>query len=271
MTRPLVSANRIDFAYSEPLVLCGVDLALAPGDLVALIGPNGSGKTTLLKVLDGILPARAGRVLFDGVNLATQSRRDIARRVALVPQELSIPFAFTVREMVGLGRTPHLRPLFGESARDRDAVERALALTGTRALAERVLGELSGGERQRVLIAMALAQEPQLLLLDEPTTHLDINHQVEVLELIRKLNRERGLTVLATMHDLNLASLYFDRLILLNAGRIVTEGTPREVLSKERVEKVFGAAVLVQAHPTNANIPHIVLVTGNGNGHGNGT
>ena len=256
----LLSTNRIEFAYNGHAVLCGVNLALDRGGLIALLGPNGSGKTTLLKILNGILTPRAGRVEFDGKNLVAIARKEIARRIALVPQELNVPFAFTVREMVLLGRTPHIRPLFGESKCDRDAIGLALELTDTHALANRVFGELSGGERQRVVMAMALAQEPQVLLLDEPTVHLDINHQIEILELIRKLNRERGLTVLATMHDLNLASLYFDRLILLDDGQIIVEGPPSEVLSAERVHSVFGAEVLVQAHPRHANIPQVVLL-----------
>jgi iron complex transport system ATP-binding protein len=256
----VLGAYQIEFSYNGHAVLRGVNLALERGGLIALLGPNGSGKTTLLKILNGILSPRAGRVEFDGKNLVAIDRRAIARRIALVPQELNVPFAFTVREMVLLGRTPHIRPLFGESTRDHQAINRALELTDTRVLANRVFGELSGGERQRVVIAMALAQEPQVLLLDEPTVHLDINHQIEILELVRKLNRERGLTVLATMHDLNLASLYFDRLILLNEGQIIVEGSPREVLSAERVFSVFGAEVLVQAHPRHANIPQVVLL-----------
>jgi iron complex transport system ATP-binding protein len=279
MNDPLLAGIGITFAYDDHEVLHGVDLALQRGDLTALLGPNGSGKTTLLKILCAILPPRGGRLSLDGRDLGMRNRREIARRIAIVPQELIVPFAFTVREMVLLGRTPHVRLLIGESSHDRDAVERALELTETRALADRYFDELSGGERQRVVIAMALAQVltdrqefenaaglGSILLLDEPTVHLDINHQIEVLELIHTLNRERGLTVLATMHDLNLASLYFDRLILLNDGRIVTEGTPREVLSKERVQSVFGAEVLVQAHPAYADVPHIVLLPSNGNG-----
>ena len=260
MNQPLLSAQQIQFDYNGHLVLQGVQAVLNAGDLVALLGPNGSGKTTLLKILNGILSPRAGQVIFDGVDLTKLSRREIARRIALVPQELNVPFAFTVEEIVMLGRTPHIRTLLGESTRDRAAVERALDLTATRGLVNRVFGELSGGERQRVVIAMALAQEPQVLLLDEPTVHLDINHQIEVLELIRRLNRERGLTVLATMHDLNLAAMYFDRLALLNNGHIVGEGAPQEALSAERVWSVFGAQVLVQAHPTQANIPHLILL-----------
>lgn len=268
----LLSAHRIDFAYDARVVLRGVDIALRRGALVALLGPNGSGKTTLLKILCGILSPRAGRVAWNARDLAALNRRAIARRIALVPQELIVPFAFTVREMVLLGRTPHVRPLVGARARDRAAVEQAFELTETGAFADRFFDELSGGERQRVVIAMALAQvlgdsaEDAVLLLDEPTVHLDINHQIEVLELIHKLNRERGLTVLATMHDLNLAALYFDRLVLLNEGLVVTQGTPREVLSKERVKDIFGAEVLIQAHPTHADVPHIVLLPTNGNG-----
>ncbi len=279
MHSDILSSRGIEFAYNGHAVLHHVDIALRRGDFVALLGPNGSGKTTLLKILCGILPPRAGRVLIEGGDLAALKRRAIARRIALVPQELSVPFAFTVREMVLLGRTPHIRPLLGETPRDRSAVEQALELTGTRVLADRFFGDLSGGERQRVVIAMALAQVlpdpkglrdpsglPAILLLDEPTVHLDINHQVEVLELIRKLNRERGLIVFATMHDLNLASLYFDRLILLNDGCVVTEGTPREVLSKERVENVFGTEVVIEAHPARAGAPHIILMPTNGQG-----
>jgi iron complex transport system ATP-binding protein len=276
---PLLAGKDISFAYDDREVLHGVDLALHRGDLTALLGPNGSGKTTLLKILCAILPPRGGRLSLDGRDLGARHRREIARRIAIVPQELIVPFAFTVREMVMLGRTPHVRLLVGESAHDRDSVDKALELTETDALSDRYFDELSGGERQRVVIAMALAQVltdlhgfensaglGSILLLDEPTVHLDINHQIEVLELVHTLNRERGLTVLATMHDLNLASLYFDRLVLLNDGCIVTEGTPREVLSKESVRSVFGADVLVQAHPAYADVPHIILLPSNGNG-----
>ena len=260
MSESILEANQIDFSYNGHLTLDKVNVQLKPGECVALLGPNGSGKTTLLKTLCGIFSPRAGRILWNGGNLATMNRREIAQRIALVPQELSVPFAFTVREMVTLGRTPYVRPLFGETTRDHSAVDRALEMTETRAFAERLFSELSGGEQQRVVIAMALAQEPQVLLLDEPTVHLDINHQIQVLELVRKLNRDCGLTVLATMHDMNLSSLYFDRLILLRGGKIITQGKPRDVLSQEQVRSVFGADVLVQSHPTHAHLPHIVLL-----------
>jgi iron complex transport system ATP-binding protein len=256
----LLSAAQLDFAYGVVPVLRGVDLNLSKGDFVALIGPNGSGKTTLLKTLAGILAPRTGRVAWEGRDLRALPRRDIARRIALVPQELSLPYAFSVEEMVALGRTPYVRAFLGETRADRDAIARALEQTETRSLAGRFFSDLSGGERQRVVIAMALAQEPQVLLLDEPTVHLDINHQIEILDLIQRLNRERGLSVLATMHDLNLAALYFDRLVLLNGGRIVAEGSPREVLTAETIARVFDARVAVHAHPARAESPHIILL-----------
>ncbi len=272
MENPFLAAQAVQFAYNGNPVLHDVDVSLRPGDLAALIGPNGSGKTTLLKILCGILAPQGGRVMWTERDLRAFSRREIAQRIALVPQELNVPFAFTVAEIVGLGRTPYIRPLVGESARDRAAVARALELTETRALASRFFGDLSGGEQQRVVIAMALAQIlsdanglSPILLLDEPTVHLDINHQIQVLELVQMLNRERGLTILATMHDLNLASLYFDRLILLREGRIVTEGAPKQVLSKEQIQNVFGAEVVIAPHPTRP-VPQVVLLPTNGNG-----
>ncbi|MBI3740557.1 MAG: heme ABC transporter ATP-binding protein [Chloroflexi bacterium] len=260
MNQILLNARQIHFRYDERAVLAGIDLALNAGDFVALIGPNGSGKTTLLKILAGILTPRAGGVKWNERDLGAYTRREIAQKIALVPQELNLPYAFSVEEVVALGRTPYARAWRAESRADHIAIERALEFTATRAFAARLFSELSGGEKQRVVIAMALAQEPTLLLLDEPTVHLDINHQIEILDLIRALNRERGLTVLATMHDLNLAALYFDRLILLNEGRIVTTGAPRAVLSREIIAAVFHAQVEIQSHPARAESPQIFLL-----------
>lgn len=254
-----LQAQNVDFSYYNGLVLRDVALTLQRGELVGLLGPNGSGKTTLLKVLSGLLPPKRGRVFLDGQDVRRLSRRQIARRVAVVPQDLDTPFGFTAYEMVMLGRTPHVRPLVGAGRRDREVVAEKMRLTVIWELAERPFDELSGGEQQRVIVAMALAQEPEVLLLDEPVVHLDISHQIEILELIKRLNRKRGLTVLATMHDLNLAALYFDRLVLLNNGQIVAEGTPARVLQEERIRHVFGAAVQVQEHPTR-HTPHVVLL-----------
>jgi iron complex transport system ATP-binding protein len=254
-----VETRGVDFSYYDGLVLRDVSLGLRVGDLMGLIGPNGSGKTTLLRVLSGLMAPKRGHVYLDGHNIRELTRRQIAQRVAVVPQELAMPFAFSAYEMVMMGRTPHVRPILGAGPRDRQVVAEKMELTATSSLAERPFSELSGGEKQRVIIAMALAQEPDILLLDEPTVHLDINHQVEILELIKRLNRQQGLTVLATMHDLNLAALYFDRLILLDAGQVVASGGPSEVLREDSIRQVFQANVQVQEHPTH-HTPQVVVL-----------
>ena len=254
-----LEAKQVGFSYYNGRVLDGIDLQLQQGELVGLIGPNGSGKTTLLKVLSGLLNPRPGSVHLYGARLRGLSRRQIAQRIAVVPQELTTPFGFTAWEMVMLGRTPHVRPLVGATARDRAVVKEKMALTGTLELAPRPFGELSGGEQQRIIIAMALAQEAEILLLDEPTVHLDISHQIEIADLIQQLNCEQGLTVLAIVHDLNLAALYFDRLLLLHGGRFVANGTPDEVLREDRIRQVFQANVQVQQHPTRRT-PQVLIL-----------
>jgi iron complex transport system ATP-binding protein len=227
------------FAYGDRRVLGRISLRLDPGERVAVIGANGAGKTTLLKVIGGLLRAGSGSVQIDGLEVAAIPRRQIARLVAAVPQELVIPFSFTVREMVELGRTAYLGRFGGFDAVDRSAVDHALQVTDSTGLAARVVNELSGGERQRVLVAMALAQQPRILLLDEPTQRLDLTRQAEVLDLIRDVSTERGLTVLAAIHDLNLAGLYFDRLIVLSGGAIVADGAPGEVIKAEVLEPAY--------------------------------
>ena len=255
----ILEAREVDFSYYDGLVIKSVSLGLRKGDIVGLIGPNGSGKTTLLRILSGFLPPKSGSVCLSGRDLGEMSRRDIASLIAVVPQELEMLFSFSVWEMVMMGRTPHVGRLLGAGRRDREVVERVMERVGIQYLAGRPFQELSGGERQKVIVAMGLAQEPAILLLDEPTVHLDINHQVEVLELLRRFNSESGLTVLATMHDLNLAALYFDNLVLLNEGEIVSQGTPEEVLQEANIRRVFEASVEIQKHPT-LGVPHMVIL-----------
>ncbi|HEU5440317.1 MAG TPA: ABC transporter ATP-binding protein [Ktedonobacterales bacterium] len=241
--------------YGGEPVLRALDLAVAPGEMVALLGPNGAGKSTLLKVASGVLALRGGAVTLAGVSLARLRRGEVARRVAVVPQEFAVQFAYTVRQIVALGRMPHggLLGLSASVQADEQAVERALAETRIAGLAEAIFNELSGGERQRVMLALALAQSAPLLLLDEPTAHLDIRHQIEALELLRRLNRERGLTVLAAMHDLNLAARYFPRLVLLDR-RIVADGPPAAVLDAGLLARVYQTPVRVGILPGEAHL-----------------
>jgi len=249
----------VAFGYGGVRVLNGVSLELEPGSLTAVIGANGAGKTTLLNLACGTIRPEIGRVSLDGENLTSLSARQRARRIAVVPQNLNVPFAFTVRELVALGRTPHLRPLRGERRDDCLAITKALDLTDTARFAHRAVGDLSGGERQRVILALALAQEPDLLLLDEPTASLDVSHQISVFELVRELNRANRLTVLAALHDLNLAALYFDRIVALDRGHVLADGSPRAVLTAETIGAVYGSPVTIVDHPTEP-VPLIALM-----------
>jgi iron complex transport system ATP-binding protein len=247
-TNPLVAARDLVVGFPLPHggrreVLRGVTLALAPGELVALVGTNGSGKTTLLRTFAGTLAPDAGIVAFDGRPVADWPRVALARRVAVLPQQLELPIGFHVAELVAMGRAPHARRLFASSAEDDRAVARALHDADAADLADRLAEQLSGGERQRLLVAMALAQEPDLLLLDEPTLHLDLAHQVSLLAAIRRLREQRGLTVLAVLHDLNLAAAFAPRVAVLDEGRVVADGPPADVLTPDLVRRVFGVVV----------------------------
>lgn len=224
-------------------VLRGLDLSVLRGELLALLGPNGSGKTTLLRAIAGTLRRDAGSVNLFGRGLDGWSRLELARRVAVLPQSIGLPEGFRVAELVEMGRAPHATRWFGSSAADGDAVERALADADAIDLADRHADELSGGERQRVLIAMALAQQPELLLLDEPTLHLDISHQASLLTTVDRLRARRGLTVIAVLHDLNLAAAHAPRVAVLGAGRVIADGAPASTLRPDLVREVFGVAV----------------------------
>jgi len=253
-----LSLEHVSFSYIDTPVLHDIDLVVEKSEMVALLGPNGSGKTTLLKLASGVLHPSEGDIHLDGSSLRQLKRRQVAQRVAVVPQQFHMPFAFTLREVVLLGRTPFLKAFSNEGERDQQVVNRAMALIGIEGLGQRFFNELSGGERQKAILAMALAQEPKLLLLDEPTAHLDINHQMEIMELVKGLNQEQGITVIGAMHDLNLAALYFHRLVLLKEGRIFTDGPPSQVLTEENIREVFGAWVQVIQHP-GMKTPHIVI------------
>jgi len=226
----------------------GASLSLRSGHLTALVGPNGSGKTTLLRLLGGLWQPTEGSALLDERDVQTIRRREIARRVAFTPQDTHLSFAFTVRDVVAMGRHPHLGRFERESERDRQAVEEAIRRADVAHLTDRLITELSGGERQRVLIARSLATEADTILLDEPTANLDIAHALDVLDLCRKLVEE-GKAVALAIHDLNLAARYATEIVLVNEGTVITVGTPEEVLSDAAIREVFGVQTERMAAP----------------------
>jgi len=252
--------GRKETAEQSP-VLKNVSLTIASGEVLGILGPNGSGKSTLLKVLMRILVPQQGRVKLFGHAHDAVSQAEISRRVAFVPQETQQAFPFTISEMVLMGRYPHHNRTWGpgwESSEDRAVAMQAMSDLGVSHLGGRLITNVSGGERQRAVIARALAQEPEILLLDEPTAFLDLHHQLEIARIIRRLNQERGLTVVLVSHDLNLASQYCDRLLLLREGEIVAMGSPEEVIAGESLERVYDCPVLVDRHPQSGQ-PRVTL------------
>ena len=255
----MIEAHSISFRYLEDWVLEDISFQVRKGEFIGVIGPNGSGKTTLLKVLYRLLSPQRGEVFFDRVPLKKMNQRDIAKRIAVVAQETYPVFPFRVIEIVLMGRSPYLGHLMFEREKDLEIAKKAMEWTEILPISERPLDELSGGERKRVFIARALAQEPEVILLDEPTTNLDIHHQIEFLDLILALNQEKGLTILMASHDLNLASEFCDRLILLQKGRIFKIGPPQEVITRENIERVYGCGVWVDQNPVSG-MPRITLL-----------
>lgn len=245
-----LTAEGLAVAYGERTILPGLSLALAAGTITALVGANGSGKSTLLKALARLLRPRLGAVYLDGQAIARLPTAEVARRLAVLPQGPVAPAGLRVAELVEQGRFPHTGPLRPLTPDDRHAIAEALALTGMGDFAARPLDSLSGGERQRAWIALALAQATPILLLDEPTTFLDIAHQLEVLTLLRRLNRERGLTIAVVLHDLNQAARYADRMVALQDGQVVADGPPRTVLTEALLAAAFGIRAAIVADPT---------------------
>ncbi|MEV5080245.1 ABC transporter ATP-binding protein [Streptomyces sp. NPDC056159] len=244
-----LAARGLTLAYEDRTVVGELDLDVPDGRVTVIVGPNACGKSTLLRALGRLLKPRRGAVLLDGTELARLPTKRIAQAVGLLPQTPVPPEGITVGDLIARGRQPHQKWWQQWSETDEASVSQAMERTGTAELAERPVDELSGGQRQRVWIAMALAQDTDLLLLDEPTTYLDIAHQVEVLDLVRRLNRERGRTVVAVLHDLNQAARYADHLIAMRAGRIVAQGPPGDIVTAELVQEVFGLASVVVPDP----------------------
>ena len=238
--------NNIACRYDAADVLENINFSAKGGDFIGVIGPNASGKSTLLKSISKVLKPHTGVVLLNEKDVYTFKSAEIAKNLAVVPQESVISFAFTALEVVLMGRTPHLNRFEMESTQDLIIAQKSMELTNTWYLAERPIDTLSGGEKQRIIIARALTQEPRVLLLDEPTDHLDINHQIEILDLIKRLSKEKEMVVIGVFHDLNIVSQYCDRLILLHKGRIFAAGGAGDVLTGENIEKVYGVKVTVK-------------------------
>jgi iron complex transport system ATP-binding protein len=256
---PLLQINHLVCGY-DSFQIQDLSLSVAAGEFIGIIGPNGSGKTSLLRAITRILKPQKGILYLQGKSLRQMGFKEIARAVAVVSQTPGITH-ITVEDFVLLGRIPHhQRFQFLDSHRDMEIAENCMQLTGTDKLRDKWVGELSGGERQLVLIARALAQEPRLLLLDEPTTFLDISHQVRIMDLIKRLNREAGLTVIIVLHDLNLAGEYCHRLVLMKEGRLYKTGPPDEVLTYQTIEEVYETLVVVGKSPVSAR-PYIFMVT----------
>lgn len=241
-----IEIRHLSFAYGEKKVLENISLTVARGEMVGILGPNGSGKTTFLKILSGVLSGGGGEVILMGKGIRAYQRKDLSRVVAVVPQESQTSFPYTVAEIVLMGRASFHGPFALEGKRDLEIARECMEATETLSFVNRYLHELSGGEKQRVIIARALAQEPEVLLLDEPSTFLDIRHQIQIHELVRRLNHQRGLTILSSLHDLNLASLFFPRIVMLREGEIYRDGRPKDVLTESTIEEVYGIKVRVQ-------------------------
>jgi len=253
-----LEVKNISLSYNHHDVVKGLSFTLRPGELVGLIGPNGCGKTSVIKALSRLLSPGSGEIFLDGKPLNLIPRHSLARFVGVVPQNPSLPETFTVSEVVLLGRYPHLGFMRTESSKDLAIASWAMERTGISSLSGRKIGELSGGERQRVTIARVLAQEPESILLDEPTASLDINHQVEILDLIKNLCQDKNIAALIALHDLNIAAQYCDRLILMKEGRVHAEGLPGEVITAATIKEVYGAENLVYPHPEN-HLPVVLL------------
>lgn len=251
----ILEAQNLVAGYGTTPIIHGINLTLQPGEWLSLVGANGSGKSTLLKLLSRILSPQKGTVILDGKAIHNQPAQVVAQKLAILPQQQTVPTGLTVRQLVSLGRSPHQPWWQWElDAQDRTKVEEAIVETGIEALSDRPVEHLSGGERQRAFLALALAQAPQVLLLDEPTTYLDIHYQLQLLELLKRLNQKRGLSIITVLHEVNLAARYSDRIAMLKQGNLWDIGTPAAVLTPENLAQVFGVEVIVLQTPVGVQI-----------------
>lgn len=251
--------EKLNFGYETKTVLKEISFKVKQGEFISIIGPNGSGKSTLLKLLSNIYKPKSGNILIYGRNIKEYKGKELAKKMALVPQNTVIDYDFFVEDIVLMGRYPYIGRFEKEKDKDYHIVDEALKLTNTYYLKNRRINEISGGECQRVIIAKALAQNPDILLLDEPTSHLDINHQMEILRLLKDLNKKRGTTIVLVIHDINLASRYSDRILLLNNGNILGIGQPSEVVNRSNIEKAYNLKVAIERNRITDSIYIIPL------------
>ncbi|MGF7184694.1 iron complex transport system ATP-binding protein [Desulfitispora alkaliphila] len=249
----------VHFSYSTDPVLHELTLDIEPGEVVGIIGPNGSGKSTLIKAISAALQPQLGKIYFGEQELFKLKAKELAKSLAVVPQDTIINFNFSVWEVVLMGRMPHQGRFASETKEDLNVAKQAMELTNTWHLRDKSVAALSGGERQRVVLARALAQEPQVMLLDEPIANLDLNHQIEALSLIKELNKNTGLTSVIVLHDLNLAARFCQKLILLNKGKVYAAGKPSEVITRENIKAVYGSVPLITSHPLTG-VPQISIL-----------
>jgi iron complex transport system ATP-binding protein len=258
----MLTSTDLSLSYESASILEHLDIGIEQGEIVSLVGPNGCGKSTLLRGLARLLRPSGGAVCLDGKEIHQLPTRELARKIGVLPQNASAPEGLTVHELVAQGRFPHQSWLRQWSEEDERATQEALRITHMQQMADRPIDTLSGGQRQRAWIAMALAQDTDILLLDEPTTFLDMAYQLDVLDLARRLNREKGMTIVLVLHDLNQAARYTDRMIVLGDGHVVADGTPQEVLTPEMLAAVFGVAVNIVIDPASGTpvcLPHTVI------------
>ncbi|MFA5795065.1 MAG: heme ABC transporter ATP-binding protein [Candidatus Brocadiia bacterium] len=255
----MLKISNLTCGYDDRAVINDVSFEVNQGEIVGIIGPNGSGKTTLFRTITRVIPQYSGHVLYRDKEISSWHLRELSKEIAVLPQFIFLQFPFSVNDFIALGRNPYLGRLEPIGTEDQTIISQAMELTETKRLASKLITELSGGELQRVYLAQALAQQPKLLLLDEPTAHLDIGHQIEILHLLRYLNKEKELTVVIILHDLNLAAEYCHRLVMLNNGRIEAIGSPKEVLTFPIIEKVYKTVVVVKENPISEK-PYVFLV-----------
>ncbi|WP_114458892.1 MULTISPECIES: ABC transporter ATP-binding protein [unclassified Halanaerobium] len=255
----MIDIKKLEFKYGNIDILKKIDLFLEEESFVGIIGPNGSGKSTLLKNISNVLHPDKGSVLIDNILLSKYRAKDLAKKIAVVPQNTNIGFNFNVYDIIMMGRNPYQDRWGRVTNKDEEMVKRAMALTDTYSLSEKNINELSGGERQRVIIARALAQDPEILLLDEPTSNLDINYQGEIYDILSYLNKELSITIIAVSHDLNLTAQYCEKLVLLDEGQIHSVGTAEEVLTEENIAEVYSTRVIIKNNPLS-NKPYVTLI-----------